>query len=73
MLIRSIDIIGAQADLPALCSTCRTSDIVLAIDLVHMRSFHSKMTTKFVRILEAALPNFDFITFDRFNIRIQLC
>ena len=56
VLIRSVDIIRAQTDLPTFRAACRTGDIVFAVYLVGVRSFHAKASSQLMSVFESAGP-----------------
>ena len=56
VLVRTVDVARAQADLPAARAAGRASDIVVAIDLVHVGALHAEVLAPCLAVLEALLP-----------------
>lgn len=56
VLVRAIDVSRAQAHLPALCTTCRTGDVIVAIDLIHVRALHTEASSERMAVLETLVP-----------------
>ena len=73
MFIRAVNILRTETDLPPFCASCRAGDIIHAIYLIHVSTFHAEIRSPGPAIFKSFLPNLYRFTFNRFHIFIQFC
>ena len=71
MFVRAVDIVRAEAYLPPLGTARRAGYVILAVDLVHVRTLHAEAAAEGGAVLETAVPYLHRLTLDRLDIGAQ--